>query len=667
MEYTKNDMVRVTIEDIGSEGEGIGKIDGFTLFVKDAVVGDEVEARILKVKKNYAYARLEKVLKPSPFRVEPKCAYHRQCGGCQIQALSYEKQLEFKQSKVRNNLLRIGGFAPELLDKCMEPIVGMDEPFYYRNKAQYPVGTDKTDRPVTGFYAGRTHSIIANTECYLGVPQNKEILEIILKYMEDYHVSAYDEESGKGLVRHVLIRTGFTSGEIMVCLVLNGRAGIDNAVKRGKNVPGSKGTPRGKDALGDKEALCGKEASGDKAQGKGVVAAKTETFLPAQEVLLERLAAVSGMTSISVSINTEKTNVIMGKEIHTLWGEETISDVIHVRDMSKGGYPLTGQELSFKISPLSFYQVNPVQTEKLYSLALEYAGLTGQETVWDLYCGIGTISLFLADKAKQVYGVEIVPQAIEDAKENAKRNGITNAEFFVGKAEEVLPEYYERLSKGAAGEKATAQEYGEGAMHIERVGTTKTAETDKNGRIAGASGVVGSMADMLHPDVIVVDPPRKGCDQACLSTMLKMKPKRIVYVSCDSATMARDVKLLCEGGYELKKIRPVDQFGHTVHVETVVLLSQRKADDYIEVEFELDELDATSAETKATYREIQQYVMKQTGLMVSNLYIAQVKEKCGLEKRKNYNLPRSEESRQPKCPPEKEKAIMDALEHFGMV
>ena len=497
MDYKKNDIVRLTIEDIGTEGEGIGKIDGFTLFVKDAVVGDEIEAKIMKAKKNYAYARLEKVITPSPFRVEPKCAYHKQCGGCQIQALSYEKQLEFKQSKVRNNLLRIGGFTQSLVDNVMEPIVGMDEPYHYRNKAQYPVGTNKDGEIVTGFYAGRTHSIIANTECYLGVPVNKEILELVLEYMKSNQVPAYNEESGKGCVRHVLIRTGFTSGEIMVCLVINGR---------------------------DKK-LC-----------------KAGEFLPAQADLVERLSAVPGMTSVSVSINTEKTNVIMGREIHVLWGEPTISDVIHVRDMQKEGYPLTGQELTFKISPLSFYQVNPVQTEKLYSLALEYAGLTGQETVWDLYCGIGTISLFLANKAKQVYGVEIVPQAIEDAKENAKRNGIDNAEFFVGKAEEVLPEKYAK--------------------------------------------------EGIYADVIVVDPPRKGCDEACLETMLKMQPKRIVYVSCDSATMARDVKMLCEGGYELKKVRPVDQFGHTVHTESVCLLSRmnnRKPDSSVDFSLNMKE------------------------------------------------------------------------------
>lgn len=488
MEYKKNDLVIVEIEDIGSEGEGIGKVDGFTLFVKDAVIGDTVEAKILKAKKHYAYARLEKVITPSPFRVEPKCQFHRQCGGCQIQALSYEKQLEFKEQKIRNNLIRIGGFAPEYVDARMEPIVGMEEPYHYRNKAQYPVGTDKEGNVITGFYAGRTHSIIANTDCLLGVKENSTILEIVLDHMRRNHISAYDETTGKGLVRHILIRTGFTSGEIMVCLVLNTK--------------GKKGE-----------------------------------FLPNQGELLAVLAKVEGMTSISVSINTEKTNVIMGKEIHALWGSPTITDTIHVRNMQEEGYPYTGHELTFKISPLSFYQVNPVQTEKLYSLALEYAGLTGKETVWDLYCGIGTISLFLANKAKQVYGVEIIPQAIADAKENALRNNIGNAEFFVGKAEEVLPEFYEKLSHSEA--------------------------------------TTGDKADMLHPDVIVVDPPRKGCDQVCLSTMLQMQPERIVYVSCDSATLARDLKILCDDGYELVKVRGVDQFAQTVHVETVVLLSRK--------------------------------------------------------------------------------------------
>ena len=568
MAYEKNDMVTVTIEDVGMEGEGIGKIDGFPLFIKDAVVGDTVEAKIIKSKKNYAYARVEKVVTPSPFRVEPPCKSHRQCGGCQIQALSYDRQLAFKQDKVRNNLLRIGGFSEAEVDRVMEPVVGMENPFRYRNKAQYPFGTDKQGNPITGFYAGRTHSIISNTECYLGREENREILQTILDYMKEYHVNAYDEETGKGLIRHALIRTGFYTGEIMVCLVINYKG-------------------------------------------------KQESYLPRQDKLLEKLALIKGMTSVSVSINTERTNVIMGKEIHTIWGSDTITDKIRVRDTGKVDMPYTGEELTFSISPLSFYQVNPMQTEKLYSLALEYAGLTGKESVWDLYCGIGTISLFMALRAKEVYGVEIIPQAIDDARQNAVRNHIANAEFFVGKAEEVLPAAYEK--------------------------------------------------EESHPDVIVVDPPRKGCDEKCLDTMLKMAPSRIVYVSCDSATLARDLKLLCAGGYRLERVRPVDQFAHTVHVETVVLLSQRKPDDVIEVEIELGEMDLTSAESKATYAEIKDYVLKEHGLKVSNLYISQVKRKCGIEVGENYNLPKSEDSRQPQCPEEKEKAIKDALDHFGMI
>lgn len=569
MKYKKNDIVTVTIEDIGNDGEGIGKTDGYTLFVKDAVIGDVVEARITKCKKNYGYARVEKVVTPSSFRVEPKCSFHKRCGGCQIQAMRYDRQLVFKQDKIRNNLLRIGGFPAALIDTVIEPVVGMEEPWHYRNKAQFPVGYDKEGNLITGFYAGRTHDIIANTDCALGAPENQLILEAVLSYMRDNHVTAYREDTGEGLVRHVLIRTGFWSGEIMVCLVVNG------------------------------------------------------TKLPAAEKLTKNLLAIpltdtaeSGankkITSISLSVNTEKTNVIMGKDICVLWGKGCIQDT------------LCG--LTFSISPLSFYQVNPVQTEKLYGLALEYANLTGKETVWDLYCGIGTISLCMAKKARQVYGVEVVPQAIEDARENARVNQIANVEFYEGKAEEVLPAFYERL--GQAGE-------------------------DEN-------------ADKLHPDVIVVDPPRKGCDEKCLETMLRMRPERIVYVSCDSATLARDLKVLCEGGYELKKVRGVDQFGGTVHVETCVLLSKLKSTQHIKVEIDLDEMDLTKAESKATYAEIKQYVLEKYSLKVSQLYITKVKRKHGIIERINYNTGEGK-ARVPKVPLEKEKAIEDALKYFQMI
>ena len=452
----KNDKIVVTIEDIGVSGEGIGKVDGYTLFVKDAVIGDTVEAVITKPKKNYGYAKMLKVLEASPYRVEKKCPVARQCGGCQIQELSYEAQLAFKEKKVRGNLERIGGFAPEFLDKVMEPICGMENPFYYRNKAQFPFGTDKNGNIVTGFYAGRTHAIIPNTECALGVPVNKEILECILEYMNENGVTAYNEETQRGLIRHALIRYGFKTGEIMVCLVING----DN--------------------------------------------------LKCPEKLVDKLVRIPGMTSITYSINKENTNVILGKEIREVWGQTYITDYIG--------------DVKYQISPLSFFQVNPVQTEKLYGYALEYAGLKGEETVWDLYCGIGTISLFLAQKAKKVYGVEIIPQAIDDARHNAEINGFENTEFFVGKAEEVLPEQYE--------------------------------------------------VNHVYADVIVVDPPRKGCDEVLLRTMVHMKPERIVYVSCDSATLARDLKYLCEHGYEITRARAVDQFPHTVHTEACVLLEK---------------------------------------------------------------------------------------------
>ena len=546
MEFRKNDLVTLEIEDCGIDGEGIGKADGFTVFVKDAVIGDTVTAKIIKAKKNYGYGRLMEVLKPSPYRVEPKSEFARQCGGCQLQALSYDQQLVFKTNKVKGHLERIGGFT----DIPMEPIIGMDELFHYRNKAQFPVGRNKEGKIVTGVYAGRTHNIIENRDCALGVAENKEVLDRVIAHMEKYGIEPYNEATGKGLVRHVLIRYGYFTKEVMVCLILNGNK------------------------------------------------------IPKEEQFVKSLCEIPGMTSITINVNKKHSNVILGEEIRLLWGQEYITDRIG--------------DISYQISPLSFYQVNPMQTQKLYAKALEYADLHGQETVWDLYCGIGTISLFLAQKAKFVRGVEIVPAAIENAKENAKLNGLENTEFFVGKAEEVLPREYK-----------------------------------KNG---------------VYADVIVVDPPRKGCDETLLETMVEMNPDRIVYVSCDSATLARDLKYLCERGYELRKVCPVDQFGMTVHVETVVLLSKGEVDSKkIRVEFSLEDMDMSEFQDGATYPQIKEYVLEHTGLKVSNLYISQIKRKCGLEVGKNYNLPKSEDSRQPQCPPEKEKAIREAFKYFGMI
>ena len=571
-EFKKDDCVTLHIEDIGTGGEGIGKADGFTFFVKDAIVGDVIEAKIMKLKKNYGYARLMKVLTPSKDRVEPKCPVARQCGGCQIQEMRYEAQLAFKQKMVQNNLERIGGLS----DFEMYPVIGMETPYAYRNKAQFPVGEDKDGNIVIGFYAGRTHHIVEQTDCCIGAPENGEVLRKVKAYMQKNQIRPYNEEHHSGIVRHILIRTGYHTKEIMVCLIVNAA-----------------------------KASCLKNA----------------------EQLTESLREMDGMTSVMVNFNTEKTNVILGKKSEVLWGQPYIEDFIG--------------DVKYQISPQSFFQVNPMQTEKLYAKALEYAGLTGNETVWDLYCGIGTISLFLAKNARKVYGVEIVPQAIEDARNNAKRNGIDNAEFFVGKAEEVVPAFYEKALKQA-----------------------QDSEAGKS----------------IRPDVVVVDPPRKGCEEVLLETIVKMQPQRIVYVSCDSATLARDLKFLSANGYAVKKVQPVDQFGHSVHIETVVLLSHKKPDGHINVKVEFGEgegkvpLDniAKRAESykpkeRVTYKMVKEYIEVKYGFKVHTAYIAEVKRDLGLPM---YDAPNAvEELKQPRKHPtaEKVEAIKDALKHFDLI
>lgn len=503
----KNDEIELTIEDIGTNGEGIGRVDGAVLFVRDAVPGDRILAGVTKVKKTYAYARLIRILEPSPDRVAAPCPFAGPCGGCQLQALSYEKQLAFKMKKVQDVFWRIAGISVllpaerrlpdeermseeglqgEAHEKTaqgnvirMEPVIGMGQPWHYRNKAQFPIGTSADGRIITGFYAGRSHRIIENRDCMLGQPVNREILDIIIAHMKKYGIPAYDEEAGTGLVRHVLIRTAAATAQILVCLIING------------------------------------------------------TKLPREQELADALFFVEGMTSFSININRKKTNVILGDEIRLIRGDAFITEKLSLcpeqTDSPALGsaVPSGDDQITYRISPKSFFQVNPVQTEKLYATALEFAGLTGQETVWDLYCGAGTISLFLAQQARHVYGVEIVPEAIEDAVKNAEINGIENVTFFTGKAEELVPAFCARDD-----------------------------------------------FKVLHPAVVVVDPPRKGCEASLLETILQMQPDRIVYVSCDPATLARDVRILSNGGYALQRIRPVDNFCQTVHVECVVLLSR---------------------------------------------------------------------------------------------
>ncbi len=484
MPYNKGDILTIDITDMGIGGEGIGKMDGYTLFVKDAVIGDKVKVSIMKAKKGYAYAHLDEVLTPSPDRVTPPCPKARSCGGCSLQALAYPAQLKHKQDKVRNDLIRIGGFDAEYIDGILKDIVGMDKPVRYRGKAQFPVGRDRDGNIITGFYASHSLNIIPIDDCIIGAEEYADIMRIIKDHMKHYDISPYNETSGTGIVRHVLIRKGYATGQIMVCLILNrGKASHKVGIK--------------------------------------------PMYLTGQDELIDKLQGIAGMTSVSVNLNTDKTNVIMGDETVTIWGEDKISDIITPND-SEG--------ITYAISPKSFYQVNPIQTDRLYSLALKYAKLTGSEIVWDLYCGIGTISLFLSGRAGHVYGVEIIPEAVEDAKINAKNNGIDNATFYTGKAEDI------KLSE-------------------EPDVSTDRGELYKDDTIV-----------LPRPDVIVIDPPRKGCDEVLIDTILKAKPLRIVYVSCDPATLSRDLKLLTAGGYRLDEVTPVDMFPHSIHCECAVAL-----------------------------------------------------------------------------------------------
>ena len=614
----KNDEVTVLIEDMTSEGLGIGHADGMAVFIKDTVPGDTVRARVVKIKKTYAFARLTEIVRSSADRVQPACPVARRCGGCQLQMMSYESQLKMKQRKVAGNLMHIGGFLQNELP--IEPVVPSPDILRYRNKAQFPIGEGRDGRPVAGFYAGRTHSIIPCTDCRLGVTENASILSCILKWMEDYSIRPYDERTGRGYIRNVLIRKGFETGQIQVCLVANAEKcpREKELVKRLTHLNFEEAIDDVKTVKAE-ETEAAERAEETEAAGKAEAEGKAEAAGKAEKVG----ESFSKLASIVLNINTQNTNVILGDKTRTLWGFDNIRDVIRADGCGENG-------VCFEISPKSFYQVNPHQTRNLYSLVLEYAQLTGTETVWDLYCGIGTISLCMARRLKElnheregienagnVYGVEIVPEAIENARHNAQLNNLYNAKFFVGKAEEVLPEKYEK--------------------------------------------------DGIHADVMIVDPPRKGCDEEVLQTMVKMQPKRIVYVSCDSATLARDLRYLREAGYMPEKIRPVDMFAQTVHVETVALLSKLNQVEHVDVLVDMNELDLTAAESKPTYREIQDYVKQQTGLNVSNLNVAQVKRKYGLIERANYNLPKKEKSRTPGCLPEKEEAIVEALKHFGCI
>ena len=549
MPLQKNQILTLRIERLSSDGSGVAhSADGEAVFVPGTAPGDEARVRIVKDCGRYAFGILDELLTPSPDRIPVDCPVAGPCGGCSLRHLDYAAELRAKQESVLDAFRRIGGLEVPVLDILPSPEVDR-----YRNKVQFPVGVDKNGAPCIGFYAGRTHRIVPCPDCKLQPGVLNEIGNALCAFFAQQGIRPYDEQSGKGLVRHIFLRRGAHSGQIMVCLVCT-RAKLPHA-----------------------EQLC--------------------------TALREQFPAIS---TILLNVNAKNTNVILGGENHILYGPGYIEDTLC-------GVPV-------RLGPLSFYQVNTLAAERLYGVAAQYAQLTPDDTLLDLYCGMGTIGLSMADQCRELIGVEIVPEAIESAKANAARMGETVAAK-------------SRFFCADAGQAAT--------------------------QLA---------AEGLHPDIVMLDPPRKGCDEATLSAVVRMAPRRVVYVSCNPATAARDAAWLEKNGYHAEKVQPVDLFPRTKHVETVVLLSKGEVDSKkIRVEFSLEDMDMSEFQDGATYTQIKDYVLEHSGLKVSNLYISQIKRKCGIEVGKNYNLPKSEDSRQPMCPPEKEKAIREAFKYFGMI
>ena len=534
----QNQVYTGTVESYSSEGLGIVRLDGAVVFVPRAVRGERVELKITKVMKNAAAGEIVRITEPSPERMEPDCPWYGRCGGCDFRHLRYGEELRAKRQRVQDALTRLGG-----AEIPVEEILGAEHPEYYRNKGQYPVGADGT----IGFYQVRTHKVVPVDRCRLQTAESDATAQAVGAWMRRYQVPAYDERTGKGLVRHVYVRAN-RQGETLCCVLANGKQ------------------------------------------------------LPREPELTAYIRAAAPKTvGVVLGVNTRRGNGILGEKYRTLWGESSLMDT------------LCG--LRFRLSVPSFYQVNREQAEVLYRKAVEFAGLTGGQTVLDLYCGTGTITLCMAAEAKRVIGAEIVPEAIRDAKENAARNGIDNAEFFCGDASDI-------------------------AAKLEREG--------------------------LRPDVITVDPPRKGLAPEVIGSISAMGPERVVYVSCDPATLGRDVKRFAGYGYRAVRAAAVDMFPRTKHVETVCQLVLRKPAVHINIDVDVDEL-VQDKRGVATYSQIKDYVLKHSGLKVSSLYIAQVKQKYGIIERENYNKPKSENAKQPQCPPEKERAITEALKHFGMI
>ncbi len=542
----KNETITLEITGMTAEGNGVGRSgDGMAVFVPLTAVGDVIDCKIVKVTKSYAYGIIDRIIAPSPDRTESGCPVSAKCGGCTFRHMSYSAELAVKDKLVRDAFLRLGGFS----DIPFEDICGGDEDFY-RNKAQYPVA-EQNGKLICGFYSKRSHRVVPFTSCRLQPKIFGDITSECLRLANEKNIPAYSEENGSGVLRHIYIRRGFHSGEIMVCFVVKDKSRRNDFSRIAKKLS---------DRFGD-------------------------------------------IKSVILNVNPKNTNVIMGTENITLYGSDEITDI------------LCGKTIT--LSPMSFYQVNTAQAERLYRCGMDYAELTGNETVLDLYCGAGTIGLAFSDKAKKIIGCEIVPEAIENAKKNAELNKVKNAEFYCGDA-------------------------GELAAKLADEGTV--------------------------PDIAVIDPPRKGCEKLTLDSLVRMSPAKIVMISCNPATAARDAKYLAENGYSLKKARAFDLFPRTGHVETVVLLSKGEIESKkVKVEFSLEDMDMSDFQKGATYGQIKAYIKEHTGLSVSSLYIAQVKQKCGIIERENYNKAKSNGAKQPKCPTDKERAIMEALEHFGMV
>ena len=537
----KNQVYEAEITDYTTEGQGIAHIEGCAVFIPNAIAGEKVLVRIEKARKTWAAGKITQILEKSPHRVNRECPVAKKCGGCDFWHMDYEEECRLKAQRVKDCLNRIGG---ESIDEM--PILAAPTCLGYRNKAQYPVACEK-GRAYAGFFQAGTHQVVENDRCRILPEETDRVKDIVMNYVNKYQVPVYDELTGQGLLRHIYVRRGAVSGQILVCLVVNGDG------------------------------------------------------LPKISTLIDSLKAVPGFATLVLSVNTKKGNAVLGDKFLTLYGPGYMEDT------------LCG--LSFRLSPRSFYQVNHHQAQRLYESAISLAEIGKEDLVLDLYCGVGTITLAMAAAAGKVLGVEVIPQAVEDAKDNAARNHIENAEFFCADA-------------------------GTAALRLE--------------------------AEGIHPDIITVDPPRKGLSLDAIEAIAKMSPKRLVYVSCDPATLARDVALLKERGFEVKKALCADLFPRCSHVETVCQLVLRKPAVHINIDVDVEEM-VQDKRGAATYGQIKDYVLEHSGLKVSSLYIAQVKQKCGIIERENYNKPKSEDAKQPQCPPEKEKAIMEALRYYGMI